>query len=97
MKRMLPLLFPLIAFTPAALAEDFSPMVLTLSAPPVIQYSFDSSAFSLPVTVSGTPASVTFLLFTRGQAASVSHITNGFLGWHYVNNIDTCLYVSPPF
>lgn len=97
MKRMLPFLFPLIAFTPAAFADPFVPTLLTLSAPPVIQYSFDSSAFSLPVTVSGTSANVTFLVFTKGRAASVSHITNGYLGWHYVNSIDTCLYVSPPF
>ncbi|MFC1509640.1 T9SS type A sorting domain-containing protein, partial [Candidatus Omnitrophota bacterium] len=24
------------------------------------------------------------------------HVKNGYLGWHYVNNIDTCLYTSLP-
>jgi hypothetical protein len=76
-------------------AYPFTPPVMKLSAPPIVEYSFGGSELSLPVDVSGSPACVFFLVFTRGKGASIGKIRNGYLGWHYVNNIDTCLYVSP--
>lgn len=97
MKRLLFFLLPLAVCITTASAIGFIPAPLKLSAPQVIYYTFDGSTFSLPVTVDGNPASVTFLVFTKDRAASIKKVTNGYLGWHYVNNIDTCLYVSPPF
>jgi len=35
------------------------------------------------------------MVFTKGKAGSIAKITNGYLGWHYVNNIDTCLFLNP--
>jgi hypothetical protein len=95
MKRIFILLGVLCILNLTAYAEPFAPNPLKLSAPPAVQYSFDGSAFSLPVNVSGLPATVYFMVFTRGQAGSISRLRNGYLGWHYVNKIDTCLYISP--
>ncbi|MDP2982824.1 MAG: FlgD immunoglobulin-like domain containing protein [Candidatus Latescibacter sp.] len=81
-------------FAATAFSAPFAPTVLKLTAAPTIAYKFDGSSLSIPVTVAGVPADVSFMVFTKGKAASISKITNGYLGWHYVNNIDTCLYLS---
>jgi len=81
-------------FAVNAFSANFQPTVLKLNVAPSIPYQFDGSTLNIPVTVAGTPADVSFMVFTKGKAASVSKIQNGYLGWHYVNNIDTCLYLS---
>jgi len=88
-------LFLLIIFP--AHGEVFSPTLLELSAPEIIPYEFDGSEIEIPVTVSGTPASVVFLVFTQGKGSAINNVRNGYLGWHYVNKIDTCVYVSPDY
>ncbi len=60
----------------------------------MVQYNFDGSTLEVPVTVSGTPALVVFCLFTKDKASEIVNVQNGFLGWHYVNKIDTCIYYS---
>ncbi len=80
---------------PPVFSANFSPSALKLSAPARIQYDFDGHGITIPVTVSGAPASVSFLVFTRGKASDTGNVTNGYLGWHQVNKIDTCLYFSP--
>ena len=82
-------------FAATAFSAPFAPTVLKMTVAPTIAYKFDGSTLNIPVQVSGVPADVSFMVFTKGKAASISKITNGFLGWHYVNNIDTCLYLSP--
>ena len=77
-----------------AFAVDFTPSLLKLSAPQAIQYGFDGTELRIPVTVSGAPASTIFLVYTKGQGDAIGTVQNGHLGWHYVNNIDTCMYVS---
>ncbi len=74
----------------------FSPELLRISAPVEQYYAFDGSTLSIPVTISGAPAQVSFLVFTTDQANSINSVTNGYLGWHTVNNIDTCVYFSAP-
>ena len=44
----------------------------------------------------GTPASVIFLVYTKDAGSKIGKVTNGYLGWHYVNSIDTCVYFSSP-
>jgi len=80
--------------TTSVFAADFAPTLLKLSADPIVQYDFDGSQLSIPVQVSGTAAGIVFCVFTRGQADNILNTTNGFLGWHYVNKVDTCLYYS---
>ena len=75
-------------------AAPFAPTVLKISAPSHILYNFDGKSLSVPVTVTGTPASISFLVFTQGKGASIGTVQNGYLGWHYVNKIDTCLFFS---
>jgi len=76
------------------MSADFTPTLLKLSVDPVIQYDFDGSKLEIPVKVSGTNAGVVFCVFTRGKADAIPETRNGFLGWHYVNKVDTCVYYS---
>lgn len=77
-----------------AYAANFIPNTMKLSAPNAVKYDFDGSTLEIPVTVTGTPAMVVFVLFTKDKASEIINIQNGFLGWHYVNKIDTCIYYS---
>ncbi|MHB9029149.1 MAG: T9SS type A sorting domain-containing protein [Candidatus Latescibacterota bacterium] len=75
-------------------AAAFTPAPMKLTAPATISYDFDGKALQVPVTLSGRQAAAIFCVNTKDKAAVIKNIRNGFLGWHYVNNIDTCLYVS---
>jgi flagellar hook assembly protein FlgD len=74
----------------------FKPTLLRFSAPNRIAYAFDGKNLSIPLTITGTPATAIFCVYTKNKAESISKIKNGYLGWHYVNKIDTSLYVSGP-
>ncbi len=78
-------------------AMAWQPTQLTLNAPATVYYPFGGAELNIPVTVSGTPARVTFAVFTKGKADQISRVQNGFLGWHYVDAIDTCVYFSPAY
>ena len=78
-----------------AFAIKFSPTLLKLSVAPTVQYNFDGSELQIPVTVTGTNALLWFFVFTKDQAKNIGPVQNGFMGWHYVNKIDTCIYMSP--
>ncbi len=80
-----------------AMAASFSPLQLKLSAPAGIQYKFDGTTLQIPVTVSGTSASVIFSVFTSDKASSINKVRNGYLGWHYVNKTDTSVFISPAY
>jgi len=77
-------------------AADFVPTVMKMSAASYINYGFDGSSLSIPLKVTGQPANAMLLVFTKDQGATISQIQNGYLGWHYVNKIDTCLFVGAP-
>ncbi|MCE5252177.1 T9SS type A sorting domain-containing protein [bacterium] len=83
------LLVPAITF-----GVNFSPTPLRLSAPAAIQYNFDGSNLVIPLTVTGTPAYTIFTVYTKDKGEDIGEVTNGYLGWHYVNRIDTCVYLS---
>ncbi len=95
MRKTLIVALVLMVCASVAFAAAFSPAVLSLSAPSKIQYNFDGSNLEIPVTVTGTPASVIFLLFTNGKSSAIQKVQNGYLGWHYVNKVDTCIYFQP--
>jgi len=84
-----------ISISSVVFAVPFSPSGLKLSAPQNVLYNFDSTTLEIPLTVTGTPSAVYFLVFTKDNGATISRVRNGYLGWHYVNKIDTCLYLSP--
>ncbi len=79
-----------------AFAIDFAPTVMNLSASPSIQYDFDGSPIEIPVTVSGKSGTIYLVINTKDKAGDIGIVHNGFLGWHYVNKIDTCVYLSAP-
>jgi len=80
------------------IAAPFSPTLLKLSVDAEIPYDFDGSTLEIPVTVSGASASpLYFLVHTKGIGSTVPNMRNGYLGWHHVCKIDTCVYLSPAF
>jgi hypothetical protein len=79
----------------SSFAANFSPTVMQLSAPEVITYQFDGKDIDIPITLSGTKGSVMLLVYTKDQADKINMVRNGYLGWHRVNKIDTCVYLSP--
>ena len=94
MRNMLLFVLIIMLCTTTAFAADFVPTLLKLSADPIIQYDFDGSELSIPVQVTGITAGCIFCVFTRGEASNIPNIQNGYLGWHQVNKIDTCIYYS---
>ena len=77
----------------SASAVNFSPTLLKLNAPDIVQYYFDGSTIDIPVKVAGTSANMLLCITTKDMSESIS-VQNGYLGWHYVNNVDTCVYIS---
>ena len=94
MKRILLISFTVVITASLSFAADFAPTVMTLTSPAEIEYQFDGTELTVPFTVAGTPAAVWLVINTKGQAENIVAVQNGFLGWHYVNKIDTTVYVS---
>jgi len=93
MKKLFVITIAILSFASWAFAANFAPTIMTLSAPAEIEYQF-AGDLSIPFTVAGTPAAVWLVINTKGQAANIAKVRNGYLGWHYVNKIDTTVYVS---
>ncbi len=96
MKKFVVLTLALMLFAASSYAIDFAPTPMVISAPGAVQYNFDGSELEIPVQISGTPASAMLLVYTKDKGSSISHVHNGYLGWHYVNQIDTCIYAGEP-
>ncbi|MCE5248729.1 T9SS type A sorting domain-containing protein [bacterium] len=94
MYRLICAQIAVILLSHCAYAASFVPTQLKISAPGNIQYNFDGSTLTIPLNVSGTTATTLFCVFTKDKASSIRNIRNGYLGWHYVNKIDTCIYMS---
>jgi len=94
MKKLFFLTILLLVTASLAFGANFTPPVMKLSIPASIIYQFDGSNLNIPVSVSGSPGTGMFLVYTNGKGSSIGPMKNGHLGWHYVNKIDTCLYLS---
>ena len=93
--KILTILIVFVVFSAGTVfADSFSPTQLKLSAPEFVHYNFDGDPLSLPLTVSGTAGTLVFGLFTKNMAEVVAPVRNGYLGWHYVSKVDTCIYIS---
>ena len=77
-----------------AFAAEFSPTLMKLTADPIIQYDFDGSDIEIPVSVEGHTSGIIFSVYTKGKGEDIGIVHNGYLGWHWVNKIDTCIYYS---
>jgi len=93
MKKVFVLSAAFIMCASSAFCIEFAPSTMEISAPPVVQYNFDGVDLEIPITIKGAPASIVFCVFTKGQAENINEIHNGYLGWHFVNQIDTCMYL----
>ena len=77
-----------------AYAVAFAPTPMRLISDEVISYAFDGSPITIPVEMTGHGGFLKFFVFTKGKADEIIEVQNGFMGWHYVDKIDTCLYMS---
>jgi len=96
MKKFVGITFFLLFLAASSFALEFAPTPMVISAPEIIQYNFDGTDLSIPVQITGTPANAQLLVFTKDKGSTISQVHNGYLGWHYVNKIDTCLYAGTP-
>jgi hypothetical protein len=94
MKKLFMPIFLIIAVT-SAYSVPFQPTKLTLKAPSAIQYKFDGTLLHIPLTVTGKPSFTIFLVYTKDKGNAIGTFRNGYLGWHYVNKLDTCVYLRP--
>ncbi len=94
MKKLLLCLTVFALAASSAFALDFAPEPMVLSAPSNIFYEFDGNNLQVPLNVAGVPGVASFMVFTKDKGESIGEVTNGYLGWHYVNKIDTCVYMS---
>src|SRR3989339_1997146 len=84
-------------FTANVKAADFSPTPMTISVQPQLGYKFDGSHLEIPFTLTGKSGAIWLVINTHGQADNIIGVKNGYLGWHYVNKIDTTIYISDRF
>ena len=96
MKHALIVVVALVFCVTSVFAADFAPTKMTFSVAEAIQYDFDGSNLEIPVNVSGTPALLTFMVYTKDKSDAIAPLQNGYLGWHFVNKVDTCMYMSHP-
>ncbi len=97
MRKLFVIAITMILVPAFAFSADFEPTVLTLTAPAEIEYQFDGNDLSIPLTVAGTPAAMWLVVNTHGKGQDIGEVENGYLGWHYVNKIDTTVYVSQKY
>jgi flagellar hook assembly protein FlgD len=91
-KLFLPILL-IIAVT-NAYGAPFSPTKMAISAQSSILYNFDGSTLHIPVSITGKGAYTIFMVYTKDKGNDIGTFQNGHLGWHYVNKMDTCVYLS---
>ena len=95
--KQLVLIVIILSLPVIAVAQDFLPTQLTLTAASEFKYKFDGTTLEMPVTVTGTPAGLIFSVFTKGEGENIGRVENGYLGWHVVTDIDTCVYFSQTY
>lgn len=96
MKKLLVVAVAILLTATWSFADDWVPTKLTLDIEEYLPYNF-SGNLTIPVTVAGKPAAIWLVITTNGKGADIGEVTNGHLDWHYVNKIDTTVYVSPKY
>jgi len=94
MKKILLVTIALVFISSLSFADAFAPSVLKIVAEDEILYDFDGSNLTIGFTLEQKPANMYLVITTKGKAADIVGVQNGYLGWHYVNKIDTTVYVS---
>jgi len=95
MRKLFLLTLIIFAFASLSIAQTtFSPTIMHVSCPEQVAYDFGDEPLQIPVTVENLSGAFWLCINTVGKADQVDHVRNGYLGWHFVNNIDTTVYVS---
>jgi flagellar hook assembly protein FlgD len=67
---------------------------MTITGQDKIIYSFGGANLDIPITLTGTPAAIWLVVNTKDKGNTVAPTRNGYLGWHFVNKIDTTIFIS---
>jgi hypothetical protein len=95
MKKLICALFTAMLFTSFSFAEPFSPVPLEITVPDELIYAFDGREIDISVDVAGKPMRAYLIINTRlPETDKPRNLRNGYLGWHYVDRIDTTVYIS---
>ena len=95
MKKLLLFAGVMFLFASLAMAQaTFSPTIMEITCPAEVGYDFGDTSLEIPFSVTGVPGAFWLVINTHGKADEIVGVHNGFLGWHYVNKIDTTVYVS---
>jgi len=94
MKKFTLVTLALITFATLSFAAPFVPSPMIITGSSAIHHDFVPGT-ALDINFSTTKAGEGWLIImTKGQGASIGEVLNGNLDYHYVNNIDTTIYVS---
>ncbi|MFC1541518.1 T9SS type A sorting domain-containing protein [Candidatus Latescibacterota bacterium] len=97
MKKTLLASFSILLINSLSLAEPFSPTPLEITVQDEVIYAFDGNDIAINVDVAGKPCRAYLFINTRlPEDEKPEKLRNGNRGWHYVNNIDTTVYISGP-
>ncbi len=95
MKKAILLSMVFVFAVSSVFAGPFAPTPMKLTVPGTVKYNFDGKEMVMPVSVSGSGGLGIFCVFTKDKGSSIGKVQNGYLGWHYVNKIDTSIFISP--
>ena len=75
--------------------QAWVPTPLVIDVQDVVEYAFDGTFIDIPFSQTGKPAMIYLVVNTMfDDSLKPVALTNGFRGWHFVNGIDTTVYVS---
>jgi hypothetical protein len=94
MKKILLVTFAVMMLASVSFAA-WTPTPLEISVNDVVYYAFDETTLEIPVDVAGKNAKGWLWINTRlAEQDKPIELQNGIRGWHYVNGIDTTVYIS---
>jgi len=94
MKKILLVTFAVMMIATVSYAA-WTPTPLEITVQDEISYAFDGTSVDIPVDVAGKPARAWLWINTKlDEANKPVELQNGPRGWHYVNGIDTTVYIS---
>jgi len=95
MKKVIVLACVLVLMASVAFGQTWSPTPMVVTVNDQFQYAFNGSNVEIPFNLTGKPGTFWLVINTKLAAGQKPvAVMNGFKGWHFVNGIDTTIYVS---
>jgi len=95
MKKLFLMTCFLILCASVAFGQSWNPTPMVVNTPDAIHYAFDGTLLEVPFDLAGKPGTFYLVIDTKlDDAQKPVAIMNGFKGWHFVNGIDTTVFVS---